>query len=635
MYKWIMRHRRIPVSAIYAVVFAISVLIAYLLRFEYSIPREEIPNLTSGIMVAVIIKMAAMRISGLDRGWLGYAGLNDLPRIGITNIAASVCFGLVMHFLVSPSFPRSIFGIDFLLSLLLTSTVRFSLRIYRELLIREIGLEGRKCILIYGADDAGITLLREVNSNPKLGYRVIGFLDDDPKKCSEVINGVRVLAAGRHAARVVDHFSGSTTPVQEIIIAMPTASGAEMQEILANCRSAGVPCKTIPSMGELLTGKVLTSQIREVSVVDLLGRAPVDLDETALAKWIRGKTVLVTGAGGSIGSELCRQIARHRPRQIVGVDQAESDLYRIDLEIKEAFPAVEFIPQVVDICDRTGVDKVYRRYAVGCVFHAAAYKHVPMMEAHPLEAVRNNVLGTYIVAEAARRHQVEMFLMISSDKAVNPTNVMGATKRAAELIVSSMPTPNDPNATRFVSVRFGNVLNSNGSVIPLFKAQIAAGGPVTVTHPQIQRYFMTIPEATQLVLQASTMGRGSEIFVLDMGEPVKIVDLAKNMIRLSGKVPGVDIEIRFTGLRPGEKLFEELITAGDNIQTTYHPKIKIFCGRVLARPLAEDWIRRVQATLNRQDELGVVQLLKELAPEYQPSEQWTKVPGLMVVAARA
>ena len=635
MYKWLMRHRRVPVSLIYTVVFAVSVLIAYMLRFEYAIPKEELPNLMRGMLVAVAVKMIAIRISGLDRGWLGYAGLYDLPMIAATNVGASIVFGLVTHFLVAPSFPRSVFAIDFLLALLATATVRFAFRIYKELVIREIYTEDRKCILIYGAGAAGMTLLREVNSNPKLGYRVLGFLDDDPKDSSAVFNGVRILSAGRHAARVVEHYRATATPVQEIVIAMPSASGVEMQEILAHCRSTGVPCKTIPSMGELLSGKVLTSQIREVSVLDLLGRAPVDLDETVLTKAIRGRVILVTGAAGSIGAELCRQIARHEPQQIVGVDKAESDLYRIDLEIKEKYPSIDFVPQIADICDRARMDQVFRRFGVDSVFHAAAYKHVPMMEAHPLEAVRNNVIGTYVVAESARRHNVGMFLMISSDKAVNPTNVMGATKRAAELVISSMASTVEHGGTRFVSVRFGNVLNSNGSVIPLFKAQIAAGGPVTVTDPQIRRYFMTIPEATQLVLQASTMGRGSEIYVLDMGEAVKILDLAKNMIRLSGKIPDVDIEIRFTGLRPGEKLFEELITSGDNIQTTYHPKIRIFCGRRLTRTSSEEWLSRVQDTLNRQDEVGVVRLLKELAPEYQPSQQWVGVPVLVASAARA
>lgn len=634
MHKLLIRYRRLLVSLTYAVVFALSVLLAYMLRFEYAIPKDELLNLTRGMLAAVVIKMLAVRISGLDRGWLGYAGLYDLPRIAATNIAASITFGVVTHYLVAPNFPRSIFVIDFVLALLASSTVRFAFRIYKELVIREISDEG-KWILIYGADAAGMTMLREVNSNPKLGYRVLGFLDDEPKKRHEVYNGVRVLAAGRHAARVVDHYRLSSTPVHEIIIAMPNASGAEMREVLANCRSAGVPCKTIPSMGELLSGKVLTSQIREVSVLDLLGRAPVDLDETVITNAIRGRTVLVTGVAGSIGSELCRQIARHRPRQIIGLDQAETGLYEIDLEIKDKFPSIEFIPQVADICDQARIERIFRRYDINSVFHAAAYKHVPMMESHPLEAVRNNVLGTYNVAESARRNGVEMFLMISSDKAVNPTNVMGATKRAAELIISSMMTPAEHGATRFVSVRFGNVLNSNGSVIPLFKAQIAAGGPLTVTHPQIQRYFMTIPEAVQLVLQASTMGRGSEIFVLDMGEAVKILDLAKNMIRLSGKIPDVDIEIRFTGLRPGEKLFEELITSGDNIQETYHPKIRIFRGRRLTRATTEAWLDRVEEALGRQDESGVVRLLKEMAPEYVPSERWVAAPGLAVAAGNA
>ncbi|MCC6591546.1 MAG: polysaccharide biosynthesis protein [Bryobacterales bacterium] len=635
MHNWLMRHRRLPVSFIYTVVFALSVLTAYLLRFEYAIPQEELTNLTRGMAVAVAVKMLAVRISGLDRGWLGYAGLYDLPRIVATNIIASVVFGLVTHFMVAPAFARSVFVIDFLLALLATSVLRFAFRIYKELVIREISGERHKWILIYGAGAAGMTLLREVNTNPKLGYRVLGFLDDDPKKRNEVYNSVKVLGTGRHAARLVEHYRLSDTPVTEIVIAMRSATGAQMQEILANCRAAAVPCKTVPSVGELLSGKVLPNQIREVSVLDLLGRAPVDLDERLITQAIRGKVVLVTGAGGSIGSELCRQVARHRPRRIIGLDQAESDLFRIDLEIKEKFPAVEFVPQIANICDKGRVDQIFRESGIHSVFHAAAYKHVPLMEAHPLEAVRNNVMGTHTMAEAARHYGVRNFLMISSDKAVNPTNVMGATKRAAELIISSMPTPDEHGTTRFVSVRFGNVLNSNGSVIPLFKAQIAAGGPLTVTHPDVQRYFMTIPEAVQLVLQASTMGRGSEVYLLDMGEPVRILDLAKNMIRLSGKVPDEDIEIRITGLRPGEKLFEELMTSGENIQTTYHPKILIFCGRRLSRATTEEWLDRVQDALRRYDEAAVVGLLNELAPEYQPSDQWIEAGAVSVAAARA
>jgi FlaA1/EpsC-like NDP-sugar epimerase len=378
-------------------------------------------------------------------------------------------------------------------------------------------------------------------------------------------------------------------------------------------------------MGELLTGKVLTSQIRDVSVVDLLGREPVQLDETLIRSSIQGNSVMVTGGGGSIGSELCRQIAGFRPAQLVIFERSESDLFRVHNELMARFPGVQVVPRVGDIREYAHVAEIVRRHAVRSIFHAAAYKHVPLMETHVLEAVKNNVLGTRNVVNAALRCGVANFLMISSDKAVNPSSVMGLTKRIAELIVNGMPAPEEGSRTKFVSVRLGNVLGSNGSVVPLFMQQIAAGGPVTVTHPEMRRYFMTIPEAVQLVLQASTMGSGSEIFVLDMGEPVRIVDLAQNMIRLSGRE--TEIEIRFEGLRPGEKLFEELLTEGENILPTYHEKIRIFRG-VRKDPAEMDlWLNGVEALVAAGDEAGLMRRMTELVPEYRP---YTAVGGGVV-----
>ncbi|MCU1258363.1 MAG: polysaccharide biosynthesis protein CapD, partial [Bryobacterales bacterium] len=345
------------------------------------------------------------------------------------------------------------------------------------------------------------------------------------------------------------------------------------------------------------------------------------LDESQIRETIRGRTVMVTGAAGSIGSELCRQVARFGPKLLVAFEQAESDLFRIDNELTLNFPGLAVIPQVGDIRDYVRVQEVIRAFHVDSIFHAAAYKHVPMMENHVMEAVKNNIIGTRNVVCAAAQNNVARFLMISSDKAVNPTNIMGATKRVAELIVSAFPLEGDGGKTKCVSVRFGNVLGSNGSVIPVFREQIARGGPVTVTHPDMRRYFMTIPEAVQLVLQASIMGKGSEIFVLDMGEPVRIVDLARNMIRLSGHEPDGDIEIRYTGLRPGEKLFEELSTKDEHIQSTYHEKIKIFAGRRLRAKDVETWISELEALLLARDEPSIVEHIRELVPEYGPSEE--------------
>lgn len=431
-----------------------------------------------------------------------------------------------------------------------------------------------------------------------------------------------MLGRGRDAATIVSRERLFGNPIEEIVIAIPSASGTENKEAVANCRAAGVPCKIVPSVGELLSGRVLTKQIREVSVLDLLGREPIRLDEAPILASLQGKVVMVTGGGGSIGSELCRQVARFQPKRIVVFDQAESDLFRIEMELRESFPNLDFSPQIGDITDEARLHEVIRGHSVDSIFHAAAYKHVPMMEAHVVEAVKNNVIGTYNLAEAARRHGVERFLMISSDKAVNPTNIMGLTKRVSELIVSSYRE--SETGTRFASVRFGNVLGSNGSVIPLFQQQIASGGPVTVTHPEVKRYFMTIPEAVQLVLQASPMGHGSEIFELDMGAPIKIADLARNMIRLSGLDPDRDIEIRYTGLRPGEKLYEELAGVNENLVPTQHEKIKVFCGQPLGYAKAQQWIAELRELLRIRDELEILDHLRGLVPEYVPVGRWAQ-----------
>jgi FlaA1/EpsC-like NDP-sugar epimerase len=376
-------------------------------------------------------------------------------------------------------------------------------------------------------------------------------------------------------------------------------------------------------MGALLKEAGLTAQIRPVSVEDLLVREPVELDEVGIFGEFGGKVVLVTGAAGSIGSEICRQIAAIGPQKLVALDQAESELFKIDMDLRRRFPDLDLSAEIGDIRNSARVEEIIREHRVECIFHAAAYKHVPLMEDHVIEAAQNNILGTWNLAEAASRLGVRRFVMISSDKAVNPTNVMGATKRAAELIVSSFAVEQD--ATRFVAVRFGNVLASNGSVVPLFQSQIASGGPVTVTHPEIRRYFMTVREAVQLVLQASTMGKGSEIFVLDMGEPVTILDLARNMIRLSGLEPDEDIEIRFTGLRPGEKLFEELLTESEDIQPTYHRKIKIFSGVTPSHASMHHWVCELRSHVARRDEGAIIRDLLEVVPEYQVSSKWAAV----------
>jgi len=619
MVRFLMRYRRGFIALSHAAIVVAAVATSFLLRFEFSIPKGELQNLNRAVLAVLLCKMPVFWLARFDRGWWRFVGILDLYSVLIGNVAASALFASVCYWLY-PEFPRSVYFIDFLICFFLTAGVRFSVRLYYEAIAKEMSLsrEGKKCVLVYGAGAAGMTLVREVRSNPALGFRVVGFLDDQWKKRHAVFAGVPVLGCGRDAARIVDRYKNTGSRIHEIIIAMPSATGRQMREALANCRSAGVLCKTIPSVGELLSGRVLTSQIRDVSVNDLLGREPVMLDATLIRSTIQGRAVMVTGGGGSIGSELCRQIASFEPGCLLIFERAESDLFRIHGELANRYPDIQIVPLIGDIREYRRVEEAIRRYGVQSIFHAAAYKHVPMMEAAMMEAVKNNVQGTYNVVRAAYYNGVQDFLMISSDKAVNPTNIMGLTKRIAEVIVSAMPIPAETaHTTKFVSVRFGNVLGSNGSVVPIFKEQIAAGGPVTVTHPEMRRYFMTIPEAVQLVLQASTMGKGSEIFVLDMGEPVKIVDLARNMIRLSGKES--EIEIRFTGLRPGEKLFEELVLEGEDMQPTYHEKIRIFSGPRKEREALEGWLEELDGMVAEEDEAGALVHMEMLVPEYQPS----------------
>ncbi len=619
--NFLREHSRTLSAILFAILAAASVSGAFLLRFEYEIPDAEVAHLWKGICLAVVARVLVFRIAGCDRGGWRYVGLPDIRKLFFANIAGSLVWAGLAIALLGPTFPRSVYGIELVLSFLATAGARM---LVRSLFESGGGMRSgdRKNILIYGAGAAGCTLVKEIRSNGAMGYRVLGFLDDDRSKKGDKLLGVPVLGTGRSAAEIVERFRRGRGKVDEIVIAMPSASGRAMNEAISNCRSSGVSCKTIPGVAELLSGKVLTSQIRDVSVEDLLGRDPVRLDETLIRTSIEGRSVMVTGGGGSIGSELCRQVAAFQPSRLVILERAETDLYRIHLELSDKFPNLEIVQQIADIREMESVENAIRRHHVQSIFHAAAYKHVPMMEAHLLEAVKNNVLGTRNVAHAAYRNGVSDFLMISSDKAVNPTNIMGLTKRIAELIVGSLPTPGEGSATKCVSVRFGNVLGSNGSVVPLFKQQIAAGGPVTVTHPEMRRYFMTIREAVQLVLQASTMGKGSEIFVLDMGEPVTIVNLARNMIRLSGHEPDGDIEIRFTGLRPGEKLFEELALEGESHMPTYHQKIKIFCGPRKDTAPMDVWISHLERLVAEAAEGEIVAHLKSLVPEYQPMGQW-------------
>ncbi len=590
---------------------------AFYLRFEFALPPEEFRLLRLGVLVIIPAKVLVFFLFSIHKISWRMVGLFDLLRLAIANVVASVAGGVAGLLLIGPAFPRSVYLLDLALCFLATAGLQVSLRLYSEVIRPQAkGFQSQKSVLIYGAGGAGLTLVKEIRSNPKLATKVIGFLDDDPLKRNATVAGIPVLGSGRQAAALVARFRRDHRTIDEIIIAMPSATGRQMRAAVANCRAAGAPCRTVPGLGELLDGKVLTRQIRELSVNDLLGREPVQIDESRIVESIGGNIVMVTGGCGSIGSELCRQVARFNPKVLIILDQAESEMFMLAMDLRNRYPSLNLITEIGDICRAGRVDEVMTRYKIDVIFHAAAYKHVPLMEASPLEAAENNIIGTFNVANAAHQNGAKRFVMISTDKAVNPTSVMGATKRAAELIVSAMPLEGGRSATRFVSVRFGNVLASAGSVVQVFQRQIAAGGPVTVTHPEMRRYFMSIPEAVQLVLQASTMGNGSEIFVLDMGEPVKIAQLARNMISLAGLTPDEEIEIRYTGLRPGEKLFEELRLDNEDILTTYHDKIKIFRSGKPRPQYVARWLESLRRVLQNRNGAEVITQLMALVPEY-------------------
>lgn len=594
----------------------LSVGAAFLLRFDFAIPTVVIPLIKQALLIAIVLKLPVFDLMGFYRGLRRFVSIPDLHLVFLGNAAGSVLFMAVSMLWIGPSMPRSVLIMDGVLCFVGTALVRFSVRIWDETFGKR-SVRERTGILIYGAGDWGAELVREVRSNTCTRYEVRGFLDDDPLKLHAQILSVPVLGAGRQAASVVRRLNRCKPVVGEIIIAMPSATGPQMREALANCRSAGIPCKTVPAIDELLSGRILSAQVRNLSVEDLLGRQQVRLDEAHLQRSIAGRSVLVTGAAGSIGSELCRQLARLKPARLVAFDQAESDLFRIEIAIRDKYPDLDLVIALGSIRDADRLAEVMKLYRIDSIFHAAAYKHVPMMESHVLEAVRNNVLGTWNLVRTARSLNVPNLLMISSDKAVNPICVMGATKRVCEQIVSAR----EPgiSQTKCVSVRFGNVLGSAGSVVPIFQAQIQAGGPVKVTHPEARRFFMTISEAVSLVLQAFTKSEGQEIFVLEMGEPVRIIDLAENLIRLSGKIPYEEIGIEFTGLRPGEKLTEELRRETDEWTPVSNDKMHVIRERPIAWERIDRWIEELNDLIATRCEQDIIAHLRILAPEYEPA----------------
>lgn len=554
---------------------------AFLLRFDWSVPASQLQRCVALLPYVVALQYAVLHLLGVPRFSWRYVGLREVSRIfGALTLASLVLLGvrfLGTRFRAEVPFfahiwaPMGTVAIDFFLGFLGIVGLRATRRIVaeRRQAHRVESVVPTVPTMLVGAGAAGLALAKEISSHPEMGIRAVGFLDDDTLKGGSVLHGISVLGTTEDLAlHCAKH--GAT----QVLITIAGASGKQVRRLVKLCEAAKLPVKIIPGLQEIVDGRVSLSGARSVAIEDLLRREPVNLDESSISMDFGG-VVVVTGAGGSIGSELCRQVSRFRPRKLILVERAENALFEIHRELTASFPELDIVPALADVTDSARVRAVFDMHRPDVVLHAAAHKHVPLMEWNPGEAVKNNVFGTKCVANIAHEIGVAKFVMISTDKAVNPTSVMGATKRVAELYAQALASR---SKTRFVAVRFGNVLGSAGSVIPIFRQQIARGGPVTVTHPEMRRYFMTIPEASQLVLQAATMGKGGEIFILDMGEPVRIVDLAEDLIRLSGLRPGEDIELQFSGIRPGEKLFEELSVAEEAADKTFHPKV--FVGRL-------------------------------------------------------
>ena len=583
-------------------------LISLLIRFDGYITPHYMHQMVDALPIMVISYIVMFLSMHLYTRIWRYAGMREMVAVLIATTLGAGLFYTGMY-VFDKSLPRSIYLISWILS---TGVIGIGRMVLHYIAMRYGGKQSTDAdmvnTLIIGAGDAGATIAREIERYHKRSRKVIGFIDDDESKFNRLMGGVRILGNRHDIPSIVKE-----NKVKEIIIAMPSVTRNEIRNIMEICSPLKCKVNTLPGMYQLLDDEVLVSHLHPVSIEDLLERDEVRLDMDIVEHYIRDKVVLVTGAGGSIGSEICRQIMRVGPKQLLLLGHGENSIYLINQELKNIYKDGPIIPIIADIRDKQQLDQIFTQYNPQVVFHAAAHKHVPLMEIQPMAAVLNNIYGTRNVADVAGRHGVERFVMISTDKAVNPTSVMGATKRVAEKVIISM---NDTYDTKYITVRFGNVLGSRGSVIPLFKKQIEAGGPVTVTDPEMTRYFMTIPEASQLVLQAGAMGKGGEVFLLDMGEPVKIIDLARNMIRLSGLEPDKDIHIKITGLRPGEKKYEELLTSEEGTNRTNHTKI-------FEAPLDtvdRDWLIDKIATFDScETDMDVIGVLQDIIPTYTPN----------------
>ncbi len=556
-----------------AIIINLSFILAFLIRFEgsfsiSSVAQRSFDIYLSNIVTITLIKLIIYYFFGLYKNLWKYASIYEVFQIIVTTVVANTAVVSYMY-LTQEFMPRSIFVIVALLDIAFIGGLRFSYRATRTLRERAPGAgnknNGKKRVLIIGAGEAGAQVIKELRNHKELNSIPVAVIDDNDEKLGARINGIPVIGDRYHIKKAVEKYR-----IDEIIIAIPSMQRQEIRGVIEECNKTKCRLKIVPGMSELIDGEVSIQSIRDVKIDDLLGREPVKLDMDGIQGYIENRVVLVTGGGGSIGSELCRQIAAVKPKKLLILDNYENNAYAIQNEIRRNFPQLDLFTVIASIRERDRMEEIFEAHRPQVIFHAAAHKHVPLMEANPQEAVKNNIFGTRNVAECADKYGAERFVLISTDKAVNPTNIMGASKRVAEMVIQSLDKESE---TEFIAVRFGNVLGSNGSVIPLFKEQIEKGGPVTVTHEEVTRYFMTIPEAVQLVIQAGSMAKGGEVFVLDMGEPVKIIDLARNLIRLSGFEPDQDIEIKVVGLRPGEKLYEELLLDGEGLEDTCHEKI--------------------------------------------------------------
>ena len=583
-------------------------LISLLIRFDGYITSYYMQQMVDALPIMVISYIVMLLSMHLYTRIWRYAGMREMVAVLIATTLGAGLFYTGMY-VFDKSLPRSIYLISWILS---TGVIGIGRMVLHYIAMRYGGKQSTDAdmvnTLIIGAGDAGATIAREIERYHKRSRKVIGFIDDDEAKFNRLMGGVRILGNRHDIPSIVKE-----NKVREIIIAMPSVTRNEIRNIMEICSPLKCKVNTLPGMYQLLDDEVLVSHLHPVSIEDLLERDEVRLDMDIVEHYIRDKVVLVTGAGGSIGSEICRQIMRVGPKMLLLLGHGENSIYLINQELKNIYKDGPIIPIIADIRDKQQLDQIFTQYNPQVVFHAAAHKHVPLMEIQPMAAVLNNIYGTRNVADVAGRHGVERFVMISTDKAVNPTSVMGATKRVAEKVIISM---NDTYDTKYITVRFGNVLGSRGSVIPLFKKQIEAGGPVTVTDPEMTRYFMTIPEASQLVLQAGAMGKGGEVFLLDMGEPVKIIDLARNMIRLSGLEPDKDIHIKITGLRPGEKKYEELLTSEEGTNRTNHTKIF----EAALDTVDRDWLMEKIGTFDScETDMDVIGVLQDIIPTYTPN----------------